>query len=596
MRSRITPSLILLFAGLALTLPGCARSSPFSDRTEKDLRRAMVDSIRREANDAGRSSAPVVTSRNRADATLDIKPEVLPELNKMAGPDADRQFIAKAGPSRLGNDLTGRTSRTVTYSLKRAIKSAVDNNVPIQFARLGPAISEAQVIAAEAAFDWTLFSDLRWNNIDSPRVGTAAAGSTNFTPGSDQNQSLTTQTGLRRTLVSGGRLTIQGDVSYTDNETKAQAYNPDPASQLGLSVQIDQPLLRNFGSEVSQAEVRVARNAERNAVQTLRRDLIRTVSDVEKIYWQLYQAHRDLAVLQRLLDRGNKTLDQLKKRSEIDANNAQISEARARIQSRSTDVLRAQTQIRLLSDQLKQLIADPQIPVGSEIVVEPSDETVDAPVKFSLLDSIRSAIQYRPEIQQAILGIDDASIRRIVADSARLPDLTARLQTRFGAIDDNMGDAYGQLFDGSFVDYVIGLSFEMPLGNRRGEAEFRRRTLERMQTTLAYRNAVQQAVVDVKSALDRVHLNYQLIGTTESTRVAAAESLRVFEVEKEARDYTVERLNVELSRQEQLAQAERAEVQSLVDYNSAIADLFQAMGTSLERNGIQFVVPPSPAE
>ena len=133
----------------------------------------------------------------------------------------------------------------------------------------------------------------------------------------------------------------------------------------------------------------------------------------------------------------------------------------------------------------------------------------------------------------------------------------------------------------------------MPIGNRRAEAELRRRRLERMQSVLSYRNTVQEVVTEVKSALDRILLNYRLIAQTRDARLAASESLRVLVVEKDIAGYTVERLDVELNREESLAQAEREEVQALIEYNTAIADLFQAMGTSLERNGVRFVVPTS---
>jgi hypothetical protein len=74
--------------------------------------------------------------------------------------------------------------------------------------------------------------------------------------------------------------------------------------------------------------------------------------------------------------------------------------------------------------------------------------------------------------------------------------------------------------------------------------------------------------------------------------LAQANALRVLQVEKEiGPGYTVERLNVELGTQEQLAQAERDEVAALTQYNSALADLFIAMGSTLERNKVQFVVP-----
>ena len=360
-----------------------------------------------------------------------------------------------------------------------------------------------------------------------------------------------------------------------------------------MTVQWDQPLLRNAGSEVSQAELRVTRNAERTAVQTLRRDASRVVTDTEKAYWNLSRATRDLQILQHLLDRGEQTRKQLEERKLVDVNQTQIADATSRVERRRADVLRAQTQVRTLSDQLKAFVNTPEVPVGSEVVLLTRDEPVDAPVQFGLLDCLTNAVRNRAEVQSAILSIDDASIRQLVADSGRLPDLTLRLQARFAALDDNLGKAYDDLFpDGKFADYLVGLAFEMPLGNRRAEAEYRRRFLERSQQVIAYRNTLQQVVAETKAALHRVKLNYRLIEQTKTSRYAAADALRVQQVEKrEGLGYTSDSLNRELNNQELLAQAEQAEVEALTEYNIAIADLFAAMGTAMARNNILFSAP-----
>ena len=112
-----------------------------------------------------------------------------------------------------------------------------------------------------------------------------------------------------------------------------------------------------------------------------------------------------------------------------------------------------------------------------------------------------------------------------------------------------------------------------------------------MQTVLAYRNQVQTIVTEVKSALVRVQLNYRLIAQSRDSRLSATNALRVLKIENEVKGRTIERLDLELNRQETVASAEREEVQAVIEYNVALADLFSAMGTSLERNNIQFVVP-----
>jgi outer membrane protein TolC len=234
---------------------------------------------------------------------------------------------------------------------------------------------------------------------------------------------------------------------------------------------------------------------------------------------------------------------------------------------------------------------DRELVVGSEVLLLPADDAADQPITYSLYQAVMAGITDRPEIAQAILSIDDSSIRQQVAMNARLPQLDARLQTKFSSLGTNLGDQTNDVFSGKFVDYLVGLVFERPIGNRKAEADMRRAKLQRMQSVIAYRNTVQQITREVKESLDKTTLNYRLISQTRTGRLASAESLRTFLVEKElTKGYTVDRLNTEFTRQESLAQAERAENAALSEYNQAIADLYLAMGRTLERANISFNV------
>lgn len=571
---------------LSLLAGGCSTSS-FSEESDAQLRRSVYESVRRETADAQAVPAKRPVSREGGGIErLGLSQRVLDELSTTSGPGS---YQGSSLP--YSTDLMGGDQRVVAITLERAIKSCVENNLQIQFARVAPAVSEAKLVAAESAFDWTFFQNLTYNNTDQPRARTSLAPSTTGLRSDDQ-QSVVSTTGLRQRLTNGGQLTLQQELTYTDNNTPGQIVNPDPNAMLAVTAQLDQPLLRNFGSDVALAEIRLARNAERNSISQLKRELIRTVTDVEKTYWQLLRAHRDLLVLQRLLDRGIQVRDQLRERGQIDATPALIAKAVSRVESRRADIKRARNVLRQTSDRLKLLINDPDLPVGGEVLVVPLDDAIDAPIEFSLLDSIETAIGNRPEVQQSVLSMDDTSIRQGVADNGRLPQLDLRLQTRWWALQGHTGNTYNEVFDGDFVDYIVGLAFEQQIGNRRGESEYRKARLERTQAVISYRNTIQQIMQEVKGSLQNVTIYYELIEDQRIARFAAAEQLRTLLVEKQTiAGYSVERLDLEFNSQEELAQKERDEVGALTDYHAAIADLYAAMGTSLERNRINFVVP-----
>lgn len=570
-------------AVLLLLLTGC--SAPESLHSEAALRRSVVESVRRELAQA--ETWPDVRTLERGPGLerLALKPELIPELERMAGPASyDRADLP------LDDDLLGRPQSVLPLTLQQAIHLAVNNNLQIQFARLAPAIAEAQAIAAEAAFDWTLFNTFEFNNLDQPRTVTRL-GFQAFGTGVEQRQTVTNATGLRRNLPTGGQLTLQHDLGYTDIATPGLSASPDPAREAALTLRLDQPLFRGFGSDVALAQVRLNRNAEREQIAALKRDLLRSVSETERAYWQLHQAQRDLQILHRLYERGVRTRDRVIAR-EFEATPAQIASARSRVERRWADVVRARNALRAASDALKAQINDPRAPLGAEVLLLAVDDAIDAPVSFSLADVLTTALQQRPEIQQAILSIDNTSIRQQLADNARLPRLDLRLQARLAGLNDHWSDAWDQVIDRDFVDYLIGVQFEQPLGNRAAEAQYRQRRLERMQAVIAYRNTVQQVVLEVKRALRAAATNYQLIQQTRVARYAEAENLRSTEVQMQlVRGFTLIDLDLQFRLQEALAAAEREEMAALVEYQVALAQLYAAMGTALERNRIIFRVP-----
>ncbi|GAB4386598.1 MAG: hypothetical protein Kow0022_16070 [Phycisphaerales bacterium] len=589
----------------ALLVTGC--SSPLSRQPEQELREAVRQTVRRELADSESHAETRVTTRGDAAEALGLSERVMEQLRTEYDPKGYlKQLTAQEGTGEegdvgaigflLSDDLFGRQPQVLGISLERAIKAGVRHNLDVELARFGPAQREADVVAAQAAFDWAFVASLNWEDSDNPRGSLPFAGFGGGAVVIDSRQSVTGSAGLERTLITGGRFSIQQQYIYTDTRPNAVSAitQPNPSTAASLVAELNQPLLQGFGSDVNLAEVRTRENAERRAISALRQTLIATVTQIEDAYWDLVKANADVVILSKLLERGIKVRDDIKVRSILDADPAQIADAVANVERRRADVLRAQRAVRAASDRLKLLMGDPRLPVGSELILVPTDEALDQPLEFSLYDSLATAIAHRPEIEQAILNIDDASIRQVVAENGRLPQLDLRAQLALVGFEDSADEATSDEFRREFIDnFLLGLLFRQPLGNRADEAAYRRARLDRMQSVVAYRKAVQTAVSEVRSALDDVVTNYRLIDQARTSRLAAAEALRTLLVKKELSQggYTVERLNLELSQQAALAAAERAEVAALLDYNRAISRLHAAMGTSLERNRINFIVP-----
>jgi len=572
-------------AALLASVAGCA--GPLDAKATEQLRSSVLESAAREVAESAQSPGPVPLVSDPA--TLDIPPDRMAELQQMAGPQSYSTRTPPVGPDLLGRP--GDQSPVFQISLEQAIQTAVKNNLAAQSASLDPAIRQSQLTAAEAVFDWVFFADVNYSTGDTgvpvPIVGGFPLGSE-----VQAQDAFAYSTGLRKPLTTGGRFTMSQGLSRVNDRTDGSTTNPDPANEAFATFALEQPLLRGFGSDVALSEVRLARNAERRSVLTQKGVLIDLVTETERAYWALVRTRAGLQIRQRLLERGAETRDILKSRLGVDARPAEYSDAVARVESRRADVIRAQRDLRLASDRLKRLINDPSLVVGDETLLVALDDPMEQPVAVALNEALSTAIADRPEVQQAILDIDDASIRQTVARNARLPLLNFQVQSRIQGLSDSAGNAYEDIDDFNLVQWLIAGVFEQPIGNRGAEANFRARQLERMRSVIDYRASVQNAVLRVKDSLREVQTQYRLIGQTRVARIAAAENLRTLNVlEKTIASLSPDFLDLKLRRQEALSAAELEEIIALTEYNISLATLSSATGQSLERNRIRFIVP-----
>ena len=490
----------------------------------------------------------------------------------------------------VGPTLTGEDPSAVRLSLKTAIQTAVRNNLGVQAARLEEGITQARIEQAESAFDATFFASTNFNRSTQPTVGIVfpgPGGPTQIIPDVDDSRSWAFETGIRQRTVTGGGFEVAFG-GGSNEQWPSDLYDPNPAMSSAVRLGLTQPLLRGFGSDVNEAQIRLARNADRAALQQLRARLLATVAEVEGAYWQVVLSRQNLIIAEWLVAAGVEVRDVLAKRRQYDATLAEYANAVATVEQRKANVIQARLALAQVTNTLKLLVNSPDLPVGAETVVVPVDLPVSAPVRYSLREGVVTAVANSPTVLQALLGIDNASIQSIVADNQRLPQLDLNAQLSYFGLDSGFEDSVSQLGSGDFVDYLVGATFSQLIGNRYGESLYREARLERSRSVIQYRQAVQGATVDVKNRLLEVVANYELIEQTRATRLAQAENLRALEVtEKTLAALTPEFLQLKFQTQNALALAQQSAAAALVNYNVSLARLWQAMGTGLEMNRIE---------
>jgi outer membrane protein TolC len=436
--------------------------------------------------------------------------------------------------------------------------------------------------------------------------------------------SMTENFGLQKGFASGALL----DLGYTNLRQSYNngelSYNPYTASSLGLT--LTQPLLQGFGFGLNRRYIRIAKNNEKISDLVFRQQLISTVSNIIRLYWDLVSLDEDVRVKRDSLTLAEKLLADNKVHVEVgtmaplEVIRAEAEVAQARQSLSNSESLVLEQELILKNALTRTGTADAQI---SAIRIVPTDR-IEVPEKEQLppLDDLAAmALEERPDLAAGQVQVENTQIALKGSRNALLPslNLVASVQgnglagsvntfsipgsTFTPSIDPNFVGGYGtvlsQMFKGKYPDYGVALQLDVPLRNRTARADLARDQLALRQSEVRLRELQNQARVQVEAALIAVrqaHSSYQAAVQTRLLQEKALDDMRQQYEVGVARSYDV------ILNQRDLAQGRSNEVVTQSDYIRARTALDRATGMTLQNNNIvlddafrgQIARPPSP--
>ena len=583
MMIRPIPIVSLAVSSLVAALSaGCVH--PLDRGMDQALREQMIASSRA-YRDAVRDAATIEVTRDPSAVVEGMRkhPKRLKAAEEQSGLAANLDQPLLLGPDLMGNPQF----KGVSMTLERANRMAIQNGLDLRLARLVPAVADTQIIQAEAAFDATFFSNFTFTKLDTPQPP-ALLGLGTF--GTVQSDTRELQTGIRKLMTTGGQIQVSTLFNRQRRVPSFFAINTFYESNVELS--LTQPLLRNFGSDITRSQILLSRNTRHQGIADLKQRLLDTALTTEQAYWQLFFSQQRLLAQLRLLDRSKKNLEIVEARQDLDATEVELGQSRADVAQRQRQVFEAERDFRNASDQLKQLVNSPDLPLAGEEVILPLDTPLALPADFNLRVAVQTAFRNRPDLQRALSEISDATIRQRVADNQRLPLLDLAATVRYNGITIKRGEeidkSYDHLTEGEFIDYVLSLQFEQPIGYRAAEAFLKQRRIEKEGAVINYQRIAQTAVLEIKQAIREIQTGYKSIDVARDERLASAASVIALEHRRKNEVLSPAFVNVILNEDEQLTRAEIMEFGSLVNYNIAISNFYRTVGTLLQRNGIKF--------
>ena len=474
---------------------------------------------------------------------------------------------------------TGR--KTVALTIEQAIVRALANSPEIRVVSFDPYIAKQEITKEAAEFDVTAFGRVNYEEDDNP-VNSI------FQPGQSDVRLL--ESGIKQKGVTGSEWSLSYALSrsWDDLATRSLSTRYEPI----LAFQIKQPLLRDAWQQTNLAGVNIARLNHDIAVLGFRQKAEDVSTQVISAYWRLMQARRDFEILRKLLERTLDTLTKVLGRQEIDATDVQIKQMEASAKSREAILLQAGRAVIDAQDVLLRLMADPQVSLLDELEIIPDTAPAVMTEQLEQSEILGRAIKKNPVMQQARVAIAVADINIRVAENQEMSRLDLIASSRLQGIGYGRNRAQDNFNRGDYVSYAVGLSLEFPLGNRQREAELLRRWLERRKAVSTLQNLADQVAIQAKERIRLVETNHAEIQIQADAAEAAKIHLQAVEDSEPVRErLTPEFLLVKLQAQSALADAQRAEIKAIADFNISLAELAQTMGTVLELRQVSTALP-----
>lgn len=483
-------------------------------------------------------------------------PPALPPEPEYTRPTADALRARIAGAEK------------VALTLEECRAAALENNLNLSVVLVDPAIANTSLSEAEARFEWLLFADVRHADIDTPTDSELTSAQQEFT---------SVEPGVRIPLRTGGNLDVT--LPLTRNETNNEFATLNPSYTADLELTYSQPLLRNAGRHASTYAIQIASYNRQITEARTTLAVIGELAAVDRVYWLLVQALRELDVRQRQYEVAVAQLERAE-RQERAGRVAEIEVVRAQagVADSLDAIIQAENAVLLRQRELKRRLNLPGLDVDSPTLLTPA--TPPDPVRYALdpAELSRRALAGRMELLEIELQLlaDAADIR--LRRNELLPLVNADLTYRINGLGRSLGDAGEVLAENDFEDWSVGLRAEIPLGNQAARSRLDRALLTRLQrvgTRAAREQTVRQEVYD---AVDRLGAAWQRI-------IAARQSVvlnrRALEAEQRQFDLGASTSTDVLIAAANLADAESAEITAIVDYQIAQIDLAQATGSLL---------------
>jgi len=437
--------------------------------------------------------------------------------------------------------------------------------------------------------------------------------SSTFSPASPQNTS-TGSFSYQQGFAWGTNMSV--GFNNTRQTVGDAPFTPlSPQLNSSFNFKLTQHLLQGFGFAANTRYIQIAKNDREISDVAFRLQITTTVDQIENMYWDLVYAYENVRVQNEQLAFAQKTLSDNQKQVEIGTlAPIEVVRAQSTVASNQQILTLALTNLQLQQLLMKNALSRTLVdPVLADAEVIPTS-TMELPAQEAVIptqDLVNDALSHRPELAEARINLSNTDISNKAIRSALLPtvDLFAYYggaglggvqnpsnlcssplsipnfctPTADAARTIGYGGTLNQLVNSTAPDKGAGITINIPLRNRAGQATQVRSEFEYRQAQLRIQQIENQIRIEVRNAQFGVQQNRASVASAQAAVDLAHQSL---DAEQKKYALGASTSTLVLQNQAAMTQAEVTLVSAKALYEKAEVELDRAIGVLLDHAGI----------
>ena len=484
---------------------------------------------------------------------------------------------------------------SLELSLPECRALALENNLRLKAQLISPTIAAAALSQEEAKFEAAFFANANLLKTDQAEGRAIIVDGAPFTyTGVSQIERAQADLGVQVPLRTGGTVTFDLADNRTEDLNVDAPFNPSYGN--GLTVSVSHPLLRNAGNWVNTHSIRIAAYNRDIVSARTKLDIITVLAALDRAYWRLYAARRELEVRQQQYELSQAQLERAQRLVEAgQRSQVEIIRAQAGVAQQLEAIIVAENTLRDREREIKRVINKVGLDVQTPTVVVPASEP--DPVRYEMEQArlIRQALRSRMELLELQLQLLQDASSVDFARNQTLPVASLDYSYNINSTGETRNESFDMLGTGDFVNHRLGLQVVVPIGNEAAKSRLRQAIYQRRQRLATRANREALIELEVLNAIDQVEANWQRILAARQNTIVNA---RLFEAEQREFGVGVSTSTDVLDAQFNFANAQSAEIRALADYQISLVDVAYATGTILGAARIHWdpIVPVADAD